>query len=332
MHPQDLFFHLSKDIIVHPYQGYAFYFQHKGEVLSYCNGKEKDSLSADITWHTHFRLASVSKQFIAYAVIQLVESGYLKFDMPILDIYPDLPAYFQDITIFQLLHHTSGIFDYEDMPHQDTDPQIHDEDIIPFLKTTTTTYFIPGTQYRYSNTGYILLGQLIQTTSGMSLDDYLKTYVFEKAGLKDTIINHQGITKIKNRAYGHILENKKLIIQDQYWCSATIADGGIYSTVADLKRWIVYLLSQEENLQKTMFHSHILIDGVDTEYGMGMGIISIQGKKIYYHWGDTIGTNTLILFSKDEDIQCIFLTNLGHIDTLHLKDNIIQYIKELVKD
>lgn len=328
MHPQDLFFQLSKDIIIHPYQGYAFYFEHKGENLSLCNGKEKDSLSPNITFHTHFRLASVSKQFIAYAIIQLVESGHLTFDTAILDIYNDLPTYFKDITIFQLLHHTSGIFDYEDMPHQDTDSQIQDEDIIPFLKTTTTTYFTPGTQYRYSNTGYILLGRVIEEVSGTTLDDYLKIHVFEKAGLQDTLVNHQGITKIKNRAYGHVLENKKLIIQDQYWCSATIADGGIYSTVADLKRWITYLLNQEEALQNTMFCTHILANGLDTAYGMGMGVISIQDKKIYYHWGDTIGTNTLILFSKDYDIQCIFLTNLGNIDTLHLKDNIIRYIEQ----
>lgn len=327
MHPQDLFFQLSKDIVIHPYQGYAFYFEHKGEKLSFCNGKEKDSLSANITFHTHFRLASVSKQFIAYAVIQLVEGGYLRFDTSILDIDTDLPPYFKDITIFQLLHHTSGILDYEDMPHQDTDPQIHDEDIIPFLKTTTTTYFTPGTQYRYSNTGYILLGQLIEIVSGMSLDDYLKIHVFKRAGLEDTIVNHQGITKIKNRAYGHMLENKKLIIQDQYWCSATIADGGIYSTVDDLKHWIGYLLSQEEVLQKTMFCSYRLPSEVDTEYGMGMGVITFQNKKIYYHWGDTIGTNTLILFSKDLDLKCIFLTNLGNIDTLHLKDNIMYYLK-----
>ncbi|MCM1260756.1 MAG: beta-lactamase family protein [Prevotella sp.] len=328
MHPQDLFFQLSQDIIIHPYQGYAFYFEHKGKILSLCNGKEKDSLSANITFDTHFRLASISKQFIAYAIIQLVESGNLRFDTPILDIYTDLPAYFQEITIFQLLHHTSGILDYEDMPHQDMDPQIHDEDIIPFLKTTTTTYFTPGTQYRYSNTGYILLGRVIEAVSSTTLDDYLKIHVFEKAGLQDTLVNHQGITKIKNRAYGHVLENKKLIIQDQYWCSATIADGGIYSTIADLKRWINYLLNQEEALQNTMFCTYVLANGLDTAYGMGMGVISIQDKKIYYHWGDTIGTNTLILFSKDYDIQCIFLTNLGNIDTLHLKDNIIWYIEQ----
>lgn len=327
MHPQDLFFQLSKDIIIHPYQGYAFYFEHKGQILSYCNGKEKDSLSPNITFHTHFRLASVSKQFIAYAIIQLVESGHLTLDTAILDIYKDLPTYFKNITISQLLTHTSGILDYEDMPHQDTDPQIHDEDIIPFLKTTTTTYFTPGTQYRYSNTGYILLGRVIEKVSDTTLDDYLKIHVFEKAGLHDTLVNHQGITKIKNRAYGHILENKKLIIQDQYWCSATIGDGGIYSTVDDLKCWITYLLSQEEALQKTMFCSHRLLDGIDTGYGMGMGNISFEGNKIYYHWGDTIGTNTLILFSKDLDLKCIFLTNLGDIDTLHLKDNIMHYLE-----
>lgn len=327
MHPQDLFFQLSKDIIVHPYQGYAFYFEHKGQILSYCNGKEKDSLSSNITFHTHFRLASVSKQFIAYAIIQLVESDYLTFDTTILDIYKDLPTYFKDITISQLLSHTSGILDYEDMPHQDMDPQIHDEDIIPFLKTTTTTYFTPGTQYRYSNTGYILLGRIIEAVSGTTLDDYLKVYVFEKAGLQDTLVNHQGITKMNNRAYGHVLENKKLIIQDQYWCSATIGDGGIYSTVEDLKQWIGYLLGQEEVLQKTMFCSNRISNEIDTGYGMGMGIIFFQDKKIYYHWGDTIGTNTLILFSKDLDLKCIFLTNLGDINTLHLKNNIIHYLE-----
>lgn len=329
MNLQDnMFDTITKDVIVEKKQGYAFYYQQDDITIIKTNGKLSDESSEDITLDTHFRLASVSKQFIAMGIITLVEQQKVNFDTVVFSIYQDLPNYFQKITIKHLLNHTSGIYDYEEIPHLESDPQIRDQDIIPFLKTTTNTYFEPGSMYRYSNTGYILLGLIIEKISNQTIDKYLEEYVFQKASLHDTYVNYQGVTNIPKRAYGHIIKDGQFIVKDQYWCSATIGDGGLYSTIHELNKWITYLEKNEQALLSTMFCPNILPDGTNSEYGLGIRIIQVLNKTIYYHCGDTIGTNTMILFSPDFQLRCIFLTNFGSVDTAIIKENIVKMLIE----
>lgn len=320
----DLFEELTKGVIIHKDQGYAFYYKQGDIEINQLNGKTKDSKSCDITFDSCFRLASVSKQFIGCGIIFLVEKGLLTYDTSVLDIYPELPDYFRNIKIINLLNHSSGIYDYENMDHDDT--QIHDEDIITFLKTTTNTYFDIGTQYKYSNTAYILLGLIIEKISGIKLDKYMYDEVFSKANLDNTLVNYEGITKINNRAYGHILSNNELIVKDQYWCSATIGDGGIYSTLNDLNKWVDYLLFNIDFFNNNLLSESILTNVSNTYYGMGVRTVKVNNKKIYYHSGDTIGTNTLVLFSKDYNLRCIFLTNINGVDTTIIKNNLLKIL------
>lgn len=312
---------LLKNVIKCKNQGYAFYYKDQDLEIKEVNGILKNDEFEQITFDSHFRLASVSKQFIARGIIELYINSKLTFDDSPKKFFSDLPDYFNNITVKQLLNHTSGIFDYEDMPHDDT--QIHDEDILSFLKTTDKTYFEPGTMYKYSNTGYILLGLIIEKVSKTKIDIYLNDNVFSKANLHDTLVNYEGITNIKNRAYGHILIGNELIVKDQYWCSATIGDGGIYSTINDINKWIDFLLNDDN---KMMFDTNYLPNGINTEYGLGMRIIEFNNETIYYHCGDTIGTNTLILFNNN--IRLIFFTNLSDIDTSIIKDNLLSYLRE----
>lgn len=331
MDKENLFELITKDAILFKEQGYAFYYCDSNNLIEKVNGKLSFSNSENITFDTHFRLASVSKQFVAMGIIKLVEQGLITYQTSILNIYPELPDYFNEITIYQLLNHTSGILDYEDMPHLDDDPQIKDEEIIPFLKTTSSTYFKPGSKYQYSNTAYILLGQIIEKITHQMIDKYLEKEVFLPFGLTNTLANHEGITYISNRAYGHVLVNDKVSMKDQYWCSATIGDGGIYSTINELNKWIDGLVKNEDKLKNTMFNPHILPDETNTEYGMGMRIINVLGHNIYYHCGDTIGTNTIILFSPSLKLRLIFLTNFGPVDTTIIKDNLVNYLKDNIE-
>ena len=320
----NLFEELTKGVIIHKDQGYAFYYKQGDIEINQLNGKTKDIKSSDITFDSCFRLASVSKQFIGCGIIFLVEKGLLTYDTSVLDIYSELPDYFRNIKIINLLNHSSGIYDYENMDHDDT--QIHDEDIITFLKTTTNTYFDIGTQYKYSNTAYILLGLIIEKISGIKLDKYMYDEVFSKANLNNTLVNYEGITKINNRAYGHILSNNELIVKDQYWCSATIGDGGIYSTLNDLNKWVDYLLCNIDYFNNNLLSESILTNVSNTYYGMGVRTVKVNNKKIYYHSGDTIGTNTLVLFSKDYNLRCIFLTNINGVYTAIIKNNLLKIL------
>ena len=300
----------------------ALYFYQNGEEFNKCVGKLSDEYSNDITFNSNFRLASVTKQFIAFGIVKLINSGLLEYNTPILDIYLELPSYFKDITIKHLLNHTSGIMDYENMEH--TDEQIADEDIITFLQSTTNTYFEPGSRYQYSNTAYILLGLIIKKVSGKELDEFIHTEIFEKAFMNNSFVNYEGKTNVLERAYGHIIENGKLVVKDQYWCSATIGDGGLYSSINDLKKWLKYLVSTKE------FESMKVpnLAGNYNEYGLGIRIINVLGNEIIYHSGSTIGTKTLLLFSKDLDLCLIFLTNFNDANGTLLKEVLVEYLEK----
>lgn len=317
---------LKEKNIVHKDQGYALYCYNKGKEYTEVNGKVREVNSDDITFDTNFRLASVSKQFIAYCIVNLINEGLINYDTDILKIYPNLPSYFSEITIKHLLNHTSGIYDYEDMPHNEDDAQIMDRDILTFLCTTASTYFKPGTKYKYSNTAYILLGLIVEDVSKQSIVNYIEENIFQKAGMSNSKVNIQGITEIKNRAYGHIINNEgNLEVKDQYWCSATIGDGGLYSSINDLKKWCKFLVNSK-NFQE-MKQPNYVNENEYNEYGMGLRNIKCNGKEIIYHCGSTIGTSTLLLFSVDFEICLLFLSNIDNVDTAIMKDNLVKYLK-----
>lgn len=311
---------LYEKVNFHPLQGYALFYYHNGVTYEKCQGKLESELSSDITFNSNFRLASVTKQFIAFSIVMLVNDGLISYDTSIKSIYNDLPDYFERITIKHLLNHTSGILDYEDMEH--TDAQIEDEDILTFLKTTTTTYFEPGSQYKYSNTAYILLGLIISKVSNRALDEFIETEIFNKAGMDNSKVNYEGKTHVVERAYGHVLEDNKLVVKDQYWCSATIGDGGLYSSVNDLKKWLKFLVCSEEF--KSMKIPNIA--GNYNEYGLGIRIIDVLGSEIIYHSGSTIGTKTLVLFSLELDLCLIFLSNFNEANGTTLKEVLVEYL------
>lgn len=313
---------LLKGLILDPYQGYAFYYREKDKVIEEYSGFETVNTNKPIRENSCFRLASVSKQFIAYAIMTLVEENQLSYDTTLYSLFNDMPEYTKKITIDHLLHHTSGIYDYEDMPH--TDEQIDDYDVLDYIRETDGTYFEIGSKYQYSNTAYVILGIIIEKILYLKAGLYLDQIVFSKLGMNDSKVNYQGETVFENRAFGHVLKDGKLIEKDQYWCSATIGDGGIYSNMVDLKKWLKYLsVTDYDRLKKTMFKPNI-INGVNTEYGLGIRIKNIKGHEVIYHCGSTIGTRTIIGFIKDLDIEFIFLTNIDGNGSDKLIENILK--------
>ena len=313
--------YLFKNIQFNPNQGYAMFYYHKGEVFNKCLGKLKDKDSEEITLDSNFRLASVSKQFIAFAIVKLVNEGKLAYQQNIKSIFTDLPDYFENITVKHLLNHTSGIFDYENVEH-DENIQISDGDILTFLRNTSETYFTPGSKYQYSNTGYILLGLIISQISKRELNEYIETEIFKPSKMYNSKVNLEGITNISNRAYGHIMEKDCYIVKDQYWCSATIGDGGLYSSINDLKCWCKYLNSSKEFQEMKIPN---LVGNYD-EYGLGIRIVKVNNNEFYFHSGSTIGTNTLLLFSVDLDLCFLFLTNINGFNTTRIKELLVEFL------
>ncbi|MBO4667401.1 MAG: serine hydrolase [Bacilli bacterium] len=320
---------LVKDIIYDGYQGCAFYFKEGFDISEEYSGFSDITKNTPVRKETCFRLASVSKQFIAYGILTLVDKGLLSLDTSLFDLFKDMPKYTKNITIKNLLNHTSGIYDYEDMPH--TEAQVSDRDVLDFVRGTKETYFEIGSKYQYSNTAYVLLGLIIEEVSKVKLGDYMEENVFIKAEMTNTKVDYEGITEITPRAYGNIVVDNKLVQKDQYWCSATIGDGGIYSNIPDLKRWISFLKGLNKEPYSLMKKTNF-INGSDIEYGFGLRVkhINVKGEdhEIIYHCGDTIGTNTILGYIDDLDIEFILLTNRDKINTSVFIENLKNYLNK----
>ncbi|MBV6520070.1 MAG: Penicillin-binding protein 4* [Gemmatimonadaceae bacterium] len=265
------------------------------------------------TPESNFRLASLSKQFVATAILLLVGDGKLTLETPLTDILPAFPAYGRAIRVRHLLSHTSGVWDYEDFVPDTQTYQVRDADVLKLLTTRTeSTYFAPGSRYRYSNSGYVLLGQIVEHASAMRLADFLLERVFRPASLTATIAFEDGVSTVERRAFGHTVIDDSVTRTDQSNTSATLGDGGVYSSTSDMARWIralrhhTVLDSATFARQTTPF---VLADGTASEYAFGWFVDVFRGHRRLRHHGETRGfTNSIQLFP-DDGLSIVVLTN-----------------------
>jgi CubicO group peptidase (beta-lactamase class C family) len=149
---------------------------------------------------TNYRLASVSKQFTAAAILLLAERGKLGLDDHVRHWLPELPVEHEQVTIRQLLSHGGGLIDYEDLMPPDQITQISDADVLRMLAHEPRSYFAPGTSYRYSNGGYVLLGLIVERASKQTLPDFLAKNIFQPLGMDHTLLYVRGGPPVTHRA------------------------------------------------------------------------------------------------------------------------------------
>jgi CubicO group peptidase (beta-lactamase class C family) len=260
------------------------------------------------TPQTNYRLASVTKQFTAAAVLLLVEDKKIQLDDPVRKFFPSLPARLDSVTVQHLLTHTSGIVDYEDVIPAGTTAQVHDADVLRLLETQDSLYFQPGTKYQYSNSGYSLLALLVQKVSGKSFATFLHDRIFAPLHMINTVAFENGISTVSHRAYGHTLRNGTWVQKDQSVTSAVLGDGGIYSSIDDMEKWdaALYdsrLLSDES--RRLAFTPHTDTDDPKVKYGFGW---RISGDLIS-HSGETSGFRNVIIRNPSHHTTVVLLTN-----------------------
>ena len=149
---------------------------------------------------TNYRLASMTKQFTAAAVLALMDEGRLSLDDAVRRWLPSLPAAADAVTLRQLFTHTSGLLDYEDLIPAGTTQQVHDADVLRLLESQNRTYFVPGTSYRYSNTGYALLALIVARASGKDFATFLRERIFVPLGMTGTVAYEAGVSRIEQDA------------------------------------------------------------------------------------------------------------------------------------
>ncbi|OXA82438.1 CubicO group peptidase, beta-lactamase class C family [Flavobacterium aquidurense] len=308
---------------------YNEYGQFNGSALVSENGKvifKKGYGSANMEWNipnqpdTKFRLGSISKQFTAFLIVKLAEDGKLKLDVPITTYLPDYPKANGDkITIHHLLTHTSGIPNYTSAPNFFKEKSRNSYSPEEFVKTFSSLplEFTPGEKFNYSNSGYFLLGYIIEKISGKTYEQYLQETILTPLKMANTGYDHSDII-LKNRAAGYEKQGKKIINSAYLDMSIPYAAGSLYSTVEDLYLWDQALYTTKLLSQKSMdllFKPYISTGG-DSAYGYGWFLEEASNAdkaklKIIEHGGGINGFNTIISRVPADKNLVVLLNNTG---------------------
>lgn len=261
---------------------------------------------------TNYRLASVTKQFTAMAILQLVASEKLTLSETLTDIFPGFPSYGKQIQVRHLLNHTGGLRDYEDLIPGGQTEQVTDRDVLDMMKQQNSTYFTPGSQYRYSNGGYCVLAQIVEARSETSFAKFVERNIFRPLGMTESRVYVKPSFEISHRAYGHSRSGGGFTRTDQSVTSATQGDGGVYTSTRDFLPWDRALYTDvliPLDLLKQAFTPGVLNSGAKTSYGFGWQIGTYRGLLRHSHTGSTIGFRTAVQRFPDKHFTVVVLVN-----------------------
>lgn len=310
---------------------------------------------AKIDAQTNFRLASCSKQFTATSIMLLVHDGKLRYEDKLTDVFPEFPGYGKAITIRHLLNHTSGLPDYEDLMAAEEKRkgaaiwsetrQIQNAEALQLLEKQAAGKFAPGTRWSYSNSGYVVLALVVARVSGKPFAQVLRERIFVPLGMTQTLAYEKGRNEIPKRAYGHSKDGNGWKETDQSPTSATLGDGGIYSSLEDLAKWDE-ALAQRTLLSETEMQPGLtpvkLANGAQPKwpadsdrpkgtpvaYGFGWFLDPYRGHQRTWHYGDTMGFHSYIARFAADKLTIVVLCNRTDLDpealALEVADLVLQ--------
>ena len=279
--------------------------EHDGELLV-AKGYGMADLEQDVaaSKNTVYRIGSITKQFTAAAIMQLVEAGQVRLDAPIQE-YVDFPTGDHEVTVEQLLHHTSGIKSYTGLGEEWTRTVpldiAHDE--LLGMVVDKPFDFSPGEEWRYNNSGYYLLGVIVENVTNGTYPDYVEQTLAAPLGLERTTYCDEK-RLIPGRAEGYELEEGELVNDDSISMTQPFAAGSLCSTVLDLLRWQAALESGEvvsDDSYAQMTTEGLLNDGESTGYGYGLGVGELDGHLRVSHGGGINGFVTHLASYPDDE-------------------------------
>ncbi|MRW90488.1 serine hydrolase [Duganella sp. FT80W] len=269
--------------------------------------------AANVEWNianapdTKFRLGSVTKQFTAVSVLLLQERGKLKVSDPVSKYVPDLPPAWSAITIAQLLHHTSGIPNFTaQKEYLGIEPFSKKPAEILVMVRDMPLRFTSGSRFDYSNSGYVLLGQLIEQVSGESYGEFVRKNIFEPLAMRDSGYDWNA-TILPHRAAGYERNAKGLANAGFINMSIPHAAGALYSTTGDLLRWNRGLY--EGKLLKPESLAEMLTPGLQN-YGYGVSVLETSAGTMVQHAGAVRGFSTTLSYRLKDKVSVIALSNV----------------------
>lgn len=285
------------------------------------SGVERLGKKDDISVNSVFNIASLSKQFTAFAILLLEFNGQIGLDDSVLKYLPKLGQYAKDITIRHLIYHTSGLKDYLEIVKSrgiGYTSHLSIAEILEDIYCQTTKDFETGTKFQYSNTGYFLLGQIIEKVSELKLSKFLKQYIFMPLNMSNTYVaGDNTVSTYSVMGYKQKNNFNSYEISQSPW--ANIGDSGIYSSAADLLKW-------GENFSECIIGTKKIIERMlsilpNTQesgypilnyqpYAFGLGLEYFMGERLYDHGGSWLGVESYFMRFVDAQLTVVVLSNL----------------------
>lgn len=282
-------------------------------------------------------IGSVSKQFTAACLAFLVQEGRVKVEDDVRRYIPELPRYEKTITLDHLLHHTSGLRDYCDLlalagfrSEADCPTMEETMDIICRQKKIN---FLPGEEYDYSNTGYFLLGLVIERVSGQSLDKFAQDHIFKPLGMDHTFFRTDHTQIIAGRAVAYSPSDKGFRLDMSNWEQA--GDGSLQTTVGDLFLWdrAFYSKSLGPDIMDRIQTVGLLNSGAPMGYAWGLRVGAYKGLKQVYHSGSWAGYRAAMLRFPEQKFSVICISNLSDLGPSRLGYKVADiYLGPLLKE
>ena len=284
-----------------------------------------------------FDIGSVSKQFTATCVAMLIREDKIGLDDDIRKYIPEMPAYEKPVTVNHLLHHTSGLRDYNALlslagfrPESDS-PTV--EESLEVIRRQKKLNYTPGEEYSYTNTGFFLLSQIVERVSGKSLNAFAQERIFKPLGMTKTLFQDDHTQIIKDRATGYSRGDKGFAISMSNWDET--GDGNVYTTVRDLYLWdqAFYTNALGKDLMDMLHTQGVLNSGKKIDYAFGLVVSDYKGLKVVEHGGAWVGFRAAIVRFPEQKFSVVILANLDSIDPSGLAFKVADiYLADLIKE
>lgn len=279
-----------------------------------------------ITETTIFDIASLSKQFTGMAIALLEEKGEINLNDQVIKYLPDLPEVMSDITIHQLVHHSSGIRDWPAlfaMKGWQPEKPLSLDDIYEILKKQEGLNFTPGSEFLYSNSNYNLLAKIVEVVTETAFETWAHDYIFVPLEMKNTYYSESNISEVNVVAHSYVYSGNRFIPFSNNLNAP--GSSSLMSSTADMSKWLINFNSKTlggNGVFNKITQKGNLNDSKAIDYGYGLYLIEIKNKKAYGHDGAWGGYRSATVFFPDVNVGVVILSNNGTLTPLTIMNDI----------